>query len=244
MIAKRLGTTIAVALLVIAQGCGDSGGSGGTCNPTPQTTADPQGAAGHCLALVGAICERGFGDCSAVIDLPFSSADECTTSLGSSCIGASNDWYDAPCGEACVAYARTGPCSIFTGPEPQACSAATGSLPLACTATIPLGTVSDTLTVSDPMYDGGHARTYCIALTSGQAVTIRTSAPTSGTPIPDTVLHLLGPTGAQLASNDDWGGGLYSSISTTVPTTGTYKIVVRGYSSSDVGGYQLTVTAP
>lgn len=240
----------AVALAVIAQGCSndDDGAplSSGTCDPTVQTAPDPAGAEAYCVAFLTSICDRGFADCVAEIGITayFSSAAECRSVVTASCASDdySNDWYDAPCGASCVGYVRTAPCSAFLGDEPQACVNATGSLPLACTATIGPGTFTDTISLADPIYDGGHARTYCISFSAGQSVVIQTSTPSSGSSIGDTVLHLLNPSGAQIAYNDDYNG-LYSRISTTIAASGAYRIVVRGYSSSDTGSFDLTVTA-
>jgi hypothetical protein len=245
---KRIfSTAIAIALLTAAQGCSGGGDAepSGTCNPTPQTVANPAAAEEFCIAVYGALCDRAFGDCAAQIGLTgtFSSAAECKAAMtGAACAVSSTAWIDAPCASACVAVIRGGSCAVFTGSEPQACLVATGDFPPPCTATISAGTLPDTIDAQDPRYDGGYAHTYCISFTAGQAVTIRTAAPSLGAAIDDTVLHLLGPTGAQLASDDDGGTGLYSLITATIPATGEYRIVVRGFSPSYVGSYDLTVT--
>ena len=162
---------------------------------------------------------------------------------------SSNEWYDAPCGDACVAYVASAPCSIFDGEEPQACAVATGPIagppppppPPTCTP-LSQGTTSGTITTADPLYDGSHARAYCISFAAGQLVTILTAPPLSGVAIPDTQLYLINPSGSVIAFNDDFGG-LYSRIALTIPVSGEYRIVVNGFSILDVGNYQLTVTA-
>jgi hypothetical protein len=242
---------MAAALLAAILACGDDDDEGvtssGTCSPTAHTEPDPAGAAGFCAAFTGALCDRGFSDCAAVLGPIvgfWPNAEACRADLAAGCASEdfSNSWYDRPCGEACVAYAASAPCSAFEGSEPQACAAAMGSGPLACSGVIFPGTISDTITSGDPVFDGGHARAYCISFTAGHSVVIETLAPLSGTPMDDTVLHLLDPTGAQIAFNDDFNG-LHSQIGPlTIPASGEHQIVVRGFSPFDVGSYQLRVT--
>lgn len=254
----RAATWIAVGMVAIA-GCSDDDErffGTGTCAPTTHTEADPAGATAYCEDLSTTVCHRGFTDCVAEVGLAgfFSSEQECVAITTSFCASdSSNSWYDGACGQACLLYAANGPCAVFEGEEPQACTAAVGALPTpvtgvpACSATIAAGTISDTITLSDPLFDGGyagagHARAYCISLVAGQSVTIRTAAPLSGTGIGDSVVHLVDAIPAQLAYNDDGGDGMYSLLTATVPATGQYRIVVRGYDSADVGSYQLVVT--
>jgi hypothetical protein len=248
--AKRLRLSIALVLLASAQACSDDGswpGLPGTCTPSAHTTPDPGGASAFCSAFYGALCDRAFSDCVAEVGLSgyFPGVAECRSALELSCAsGSSDQWYDAPCGEACVAFVRAAPCRAFEGAEPQVCTLARGLLPPACIATISPGTLTDTIASGDPVYDDGHARTYCSAFAAGQSVVIETSAPPSGTPVGDTMLYLLDPAGVEIASDDDGGDGLYSRIAMTIPASGEYRIVVRGYSSYALGTFQLTVTAP
>jgi hypothetical protein len=61
----------------------------------------------------------------------------------------------------------------------------------------------------------------------------------NGISLGDTFLVLLGPSGEQLALDDDSGPGLGSMISEyTLPTTGRYTIVARGY-GGELGSYTL-----
>ncbi len=243
----------AAALLATAQGCSSGGDGGdpmpsGTCTPTPQTQPNPTGAQSFCLAMYGAICDRGFADCAAQIGLNqmFASAADCRSYIASTVCASdfSSTGYDAACGASCVQALAHGSCAIYTAPDaPQACDAAIPTIAPPCTATITPGvTITDTITSSDPVFDGGYSKTYCVTLAAGHAVTITTAAPVSGTGIYDTVVYLIDPAGTELVSNDDYGTTLYSQASTTTPTSGVYRVVVRGYSSARVGSYQLTVT--
>lgn len=56
----------------------------------------------------------------------------------------------------------------------------------------------------------------------------------------DTVIELLGPDGAQVAFNDDYGRTLNSRIIITLPATGEYKVLARSYSGQG-GTYSLVV---
>jgi len=254
---KCVALSLALALLAL-QACSDSHHEDplpfGTCSPAAHTAADPTGAESFCTALFAAACDRAFAGCGAELDLgSFSSASECRAYYASLCnyVDFSNDWYDSPCGDACINYIERAPCSALVG-DVQACSEASGTLPPpppppppACIATIYAGTISDTIVVGDPLYDGSHARTYCLSLTAGHSVTLETSAPLSGTEIYDTILYLIAPDGTLLASDDDGGVSLYSRIYVaSLPASGTYHVIVTGFSSYDVGSYRLTVTAP
>ncbi len=241
-------TWIAAALLAAALACSSSGNDGpsGTCSPAASPPTDPTAAHDYCLAMYGAVCDRGFGDCAAQIGLNqiFATVEECRSALTAQCTQDFSGYgYDAPCAAACVDVIQHGACSIFlAASEPQACASAL-RMPLpACTATITAGTISDTITVADPLYDGSHARTYCITLAANRIVTVETLPPTSGSEIFDTVVYLLDPLGVQIGFDDDGGTGLYSLLTRTVTSAGEYRIVVAGYSSSNVGSYQLRVT--
>ncbi len=59
----------------------------------------------------------------------------------------------------------------------------------------------------------------------------------------DTLLELIGPDGVRVARNDDGGSGLNSLIEEfTLPTTGTYTIIARGFELDAVGSYTVTLT--
>jgi hypothetical protein len=57
----------------------------------------------------------------------------------------------------------------------------------------------------------------------------------------DTVLELFGPGCSSVASNDDGGPGLSSLLQTTLPSSGTYTIIARGFAGRS-GSYSITLT--
>jgi hypothetical protein len=58
----------------------------------------------------------------------------------------------------------------------------------------------------------------------------------------DTYLALVDEGGNLVAENDDSSAGnTNSEVSLTLPSTGTYLIIVNGYSTNDQGAYTLTV---
>jgi hypothetical protein len=202
------------------------------------------------------MCDRAFRDCVAELGMTagFSSAAECRAFMSAMCAAEdfSAEGYDASCAHACLDVAQRGACAVFTGAEdPPACTMALVPIapppppppppPPTCVATIGFGTFTDTITTSDPLYHSTHSKTYCLTLAASQTVRLETLPPAYGTGIDDTVVYLVGPTGAELAYNDDGGTGLYSLLTTTVTTTGSYRVVVTGWTSYDVGSYQLSV---
>ncbi|PKB80339.1 MAG: hypothetical protein BZY88_09045 [SAR202 cluster bacterium Io17-Chloro-G9] len=69
-------------------------------------------------------------------------------------------------------------------------------------------------------------------------ITIET---TLGT-LSDSFLHLYNGSGTQLAANDAGGPGNASKIDWIAPSAGTYYAAVRGFSSSQLGTYDVLVT--
>jgi hypothetical protein len=225
-----------------------------------QVVPDEAGARAFCTSLLDALCEHEFGDCPGAVQ-PFvypvpSSLADCRAIAAATCLAQplGDAWYDPGCGEVCVALARASSCeTIHEWPSTQACRAAEGSFPPAPGGTLVLPqTITDAISSTDPVYYEsfmmdvvGYSRTYGVALTAGQGVSIQTAPPAFGSGIGDTELYLVGPEGAQPIANDDdidWSAGnYYSAISLTVPITGDYRIVVRGQSASDSGGYELSV---
>jgi hypothetical protein len=57
----------------------------------------------------------------------------------------------------------------------------------------------------------------------------------------DTVVELRGPNGGVLTSNDDYAGTDSQITDFPLPATGTYIILVRGFSAEASGSYQLTL---
>lgn len=63
------------------------------------------------------------------------------------------------------------------------------------------------------------------------------------TPVSDTYLRLLDSSGAELASDDDGGEGLFSRIETFAPrSSGTYYLSAGSYADSGSGGYVLSMS--
>ncbi len=84
---------------------------------------------------------------------------------------------------------------------------------------------------------------FSLTLAAGDQVTAAVKT-TSLSPPSDLnpTIRLLGSGGATIAMNDDNGGGVESLLSGTIPTAGTYNLVVGSSSQSSVGHYQLDVT--
>jgi len=112
-------------------------------------------------------------------------------------------------------------------------------------------TVNGALTTSDcraplRIKDGERpfADRYSFNGTSGQPVIISLSSASF-----DTYLYLLGPDGSVIAQNDDGGSGSGSRIPAgtgffTPPASGTFIIEATSFSSTGLGNYTLSLTAP
>ena len=90
----------------------------------------------------------------------------------------------------------------------------------------------------------GDSDWFRINLTAGQTYTFTTYLPGGG--LSDSILTLRSATGGALASNDDASFSarlLYSEITFTAPTTGSYYLDVTGYGSA-TGGYILSSSRP
>lgn len=83
---------------------------------------------------------------------------------------------------------------------------------------------------------------YRVTLEAGKTYTFSTAAATTGGASADTTLTLRNASGGQLATNDDFGGTLFSSITFTAATAGTYYIDVGAYSRS-TGNYSVALTS-
>ncbi|MBL8756503.1 MAG: PPC domain-containing protein [Planctomycetes bacterium] len=79
---------------------------------------------------------------------------------------------------------------------------------------------------------------FVFTATSGQRITFSTGPGVTGVAISDTTLTLRSDTGTVIADNDD-ALGLYSRISYSFTSSGTYYIDVAGYLDQVVGTYQL-----
>lgn len=105
------------------------------------------------------------------------------------------------------------------------------------TATIALGSlvVTPAEAAAPTMIHTGTATRiseYPVPLTVGTRVTIETADLSTGS---DTVLHLLSPSGTQVAVNDNVGASPRSRVSYTPPSNGTYRVVVRARTNSTAG---------
>ncbi len=199
-----------------------------------------------CVDSWTALCNRAFTDCGTELDWvaeDYTSAVECAADSGCSPdLDESYDYVPAN-GSACLTLINTSACSAFLDDEPEVCTTALVEKPFSGTCTtITLGMTNGELTAADPLYTGGHTDAYCIALTSGQSVTITTSTGGGGA-VEDTILYLLDASGAVIAEDDDGGDGYYSQIVTTITASGTYTILVSGYDESELGTYALSVAA-
>jgi len=97
--------------------------------------------------------------------------------------------------------------------------------------------VSGSLTVSDLQWSNGERYDpYLFYGQAGQYVTITMTSSDF-----DSYLILQDANGNQIAYNDDGGGsmGLNAQIQTTLPMTGTYRIIARAYRSNLFGNYTL-----
>lgn len=82
-----------------------------------------------------------------------------------------------------------------------------------------------------------------ITLEAGSTYTI-SLAGSGGSPLSDTYLRLRDASGNVIAFDDDSGPGLYSALTFTAASTGTFYLDAGSYySSGDTGGYTLTVSA-
>ncbi|HYG47563.1 MAG TPA: M10 family metallopeptidase C-terminal domain-containing protein, partial [Allosphingosinicella sp.] len=83
---------------------------------------------------------------------------------------------------------------------------------------------------------------YRVTLEAGKTYTFSTAAATTGGTSADTTLTLRNASGGQLATNDDSGGTLFSSITFTAASSGTYYIDVGAYSRG-TGNYSVALTS-
>lgn len=96
-------------------------------------------------------------------------------------------------------------------------------------------TVTGSLASSDPLVaEGRRGQAWAFDGVAGRLVTIHLSADY------DTYLYLVGPGIDEPIGDDDGGGGTNSQIETTLPGTGTYRVIASSFSSG-TGPYTLTV---
>jgi lysyl endopeptidase len=75
-----------------------------------------------------------------------------------------------------------------------------------------------------------------VSVAAGQKITLGTCGLTGSSFTGDTYLRLYGPTGSQVASNDDACSGRGSNLSFTATSAGTYQIRAGCYSSGSCSG--------
>jgi hypothetical protein len=96
-------------------------------------------------------------------------------------------------------------------------------------------TVTGSLASDDPVVtDARRGQAWAFEGVSGQRVTIHLSADY------DAYLYLVGPGIAEPIEDDDGGGGTNSQIETTLPGTGTFRVIASSFSSG-TGAYTLSV---
>lgn len=107
---------------------------------------------------------------------------------------------------------------------------------LPVTATLEVGSETQGELTADDYVSGGHrVRAYTLAGTQGAPVTIDLVSEDF-----DSYLHLIGPDGTEIETDDDSGGACHARISTFLPADGEYRIVT-GSLSEGTGGFTLTV---
>jgi hypothetical protein len=101
------------------------------------------------------------------------------------------------------------------------------------TGTVTIGGSSIPVTITAPGQNG----TLTFAGTAGQVVTVRMT----GNTIPIVTLKLFKPDGSQLGTI--WGSGNFNLANQTLPTTGTYTILIDP-STTSTGNANINVTSP
>jgi hypothetical protein len=104
--------------------------------------------------------------------------------------------------------------------------------------TIDLGqTVTGSLASSDPLVaEGRRGQAWAFEGVAGRRVAIALTADY------DAYLYLVGPGISEPIGDDDGGDGTNSRIETTLPATGTFRVIASSFSSGGTGPYTLSVT--
>lgn len=105
------------------------------------------------------------------------------------------------------------------------------------------GRISVGQTVDASLDFPGDRDWYRIRLEQGQSYRFRLSSGEGESALGDPLLKLRGPSGEELAMDDDGGGGLNSFLEFTAPTTGNYFLEASGFNSEATGGYRLSAAA-
>ncbi|NEO52816.1 MAG: tetratricopeptide repeat protein [Okeania sp. SIO3B5] len=83
--------------------------------------------------------------------------------------------------------------------------------------------------------DGSYFQQHTFAGRAGEAITIELSSSEF-----DAYLVLFDPNSKGIAKNDDGGEGSNAKITITLPTTGTYTVIVNTYEKGEQGSYKLS----
>ncbi|MXO72418.1 pre-peptidase C-terminal domain-containing protein [Alteraurantiacibacter buctensis] len=97
------------------------------------------------------------------------------------------------------------------------------------------GTISGRLENSDPRSDRSRTDVYTIEAEAGQALRLALSSDDF-----DPLVRVEGPDGFVAENDDDPAGGtLNALLDTTLPASGTYRVVVGSYAADGLGAYRL-----
>jgi hypothetical protein len=118
-----------------------------------------------------------------------------------------------------------------------------GDTPADASTDITLNVAAEATTRVDRINPAGDADWFRVELTAGQTIRIQLdgSAQQSGAALSDPMLVVHGPDGAELASDDDGGGGLNSHLEFTAQAGGAHFLEARAFGEGATGGYSLTV---
>jgi hypothetical protein len=217
--------------------------------PTPYT-GGPDTPQHACWLQVDEICDRAFAVPCPTLITNYPSVADCVLDFRPSCPDStSTDVVNGANAATCVANIASAQCTDLQNGVAGCDNVWTPApiSPAGC-VTITAGTTQGEVTNTDPLYnDGaGYGDKYCVALTTGQSLSLLTSAGATGTPIADSVVYLYDPAGNFIAFNDDIdlaGGNYFSELTGQVAaTSGDFIVVVRGFDDTTFGTYGLTVT--
>jgi Ca2+-binding RTX toxin-like protein len=148
--------------------------------------------------------------------------------------GSTDHLEGCACGECAAAASDKAP-----GPGEGAEDIVPGNT--SSTVTVPVGG-----NVAGVIDTSGDHDWYAVTLVAGQTYTFQTILTGSG--LPDSLLVLRNAAGVELAQNDDAASApnhyTFSEITFTATSSGTYFLDVSGFDVSDVGSFNLTVSAP
>jgi len=107
---------------------------------------------------------------------------------------------------------------------------------LPVSATVEMGSETRGELLATDYVSGGHrVKAYTLEGTQGSPVTIDLVGEDF-----DAYLHLIGPDGTEVETDDDSGGACHARVSTFLPADGAYRIVVASL-SEETGGFTLIV---